>query len=382
MTAGLASEAARMSNDLERTALFRLQGILESLRGGFEENHSKVATGLAEIIVELGANPGLSRYHALAQELVRAVVREIETPIRIEIAKRLAKETDVAREITRILANDQIEVAWPILEGCATLHDEDLVEVAINRSPRHRLAIAQRKVFSELVSASLVCFSERDVVEAVLRNPGARISGATFEHIGTIAKIHPDLQDPLVRRGDLPLLLAFGMLEWVVGALHVFLYERIGGEPNALKRIIGEAIDAKTLAQTLEENVRELINGFVAATRSLSEADVIAILEGLPSGRRDLKMALVSDYMFEPLRSIRETVASGNAAWFATLCRAADVAKPVFEAMVEHLFSRSPGVVTRDIGDSGVLLLAVHEYMSKTPQQARAEVAAAARGSV
>ncbi|MCZ8123784.1 MAG: hypothetical protein O9277_10190, partial [Magnetospirillum sp.] len=67
---------------------------------------------------------------------------------------------------------------------------------------------------------------------------------------------------------------------------------------------------------------------------------------------------------------------------FATLCRAADVAKPVFEAMVEHLFSRSPGVVTRDIGDSGVLLLAVHEYMSKTPQQARAEVAAAARGSV
>ncbi|MCZ8133481.1 MAG: hypothetical protein O9248_00395, partial [Rhodobacteraceae bacterium] len=103
------------------TTFYRLKNVLDNLESGLEDNHSKVATGLAEVIVELGANPGLSRYHALAQELVRAVVREIETPIRIEIAKRLARETDVAREITRILANDQIEVAWPILEGCATL---------------------------------------------------------------------------------------------------------------------------------------------------------------------------------------------------------------------------------------------------------------------
>lgn len=367
-----------MPQETEKTALFRLQGILESLRGGLVEDHSKVAAGLAEIVVELGANPNLSRYHSLAQELVRAVVREIETPIRLEIAKRLSRETAISREIVKILANDQIEVAWPILESCANLHDEDLVEISINQSPRHRLAIAQRKAFNELVSAALVCFSERDIVEAVLRNPGAKISRATFEQICALAKRHPELQDPLVRRPDLPLLVAFGMLEWVVEALQVFLYDRIGGEPDALKRIVGEAIDAPSLADVLDNGVRRLIENFVGKIGRISGEDIVEMMGGLPAQRLDLKILLASDHTFEPLRSMRDTVLAGNGGRFATICRAADMSKPVFEGMFQHLFMSRAGGDGCSLTDSGDLLSATRVFLAKSPHQARAELAAVA----
>ena len=61
----------------------------------------------------------------------------------------------------KILANDDIEVAYPILTLSTVLLDEDLIEVARNRTIEHQVAIAERPDISEEVSATFSSNSAR-----------------------------------------------------------------------------------------------------------------------------------------------------------------------------------------------------------------------------
>jgi hypothetical protein len=105
------------------------------------------------------------------------------------------------------------------------------------------------------------------------------------------------------------------------------------------------------------------------------------MMGGLPAQRLDLKILLASDHTFEPLRSMRGTVLAGNGERFATICRAADMSKSVFEAMFQHLFMSRAETDGYSLTDSGNFLSATRVFLAKSPHQARAELAAIASSS-
>ena len=60
----------------------------------------------------------------------------------------MASETGSPRDLVSALANDQIEVAHPILTQSTVLQDMELVEIIEHRTFGHQLAIAMRKMVS------------------------------------------------------------------------------------------------------------------------------------------------------------------------------------------------------------------------------------------
>lgn len=357
----------------------RIGDILNTLSNSLNSDHHSVANHLVEVIKTLGTDPRSSHLHLIAKELLRAIVREIEVPIRATIAAKLCDDASVSKELVKILANDQIEVAWCVLEGSSSLNDEDLVEIATSQTPRHRLAIAKRKVVSALVSSSLICFGEKETIGSVLQNPNADLSERAFEQICVVAKRHPELQELLVKRHDLPLSIAFAMLEWIAEALHVYIYERISREPRGLRRIIHEAISAPSVALSLHYGVKTLIECMVSKESGWSGDDVTTVMSGLPVDRLDLKIAVASDYIYEPLQSMRDIVLHSKGDMFATVCRAADVPTTVFESMLEHLFLCRKGYDGYPLNDAGFVLAVHRTFTSKTSRQARAELARSPR---
>ena len=84
------------------------------------------------------------RERALMGGILRHLIHEVEITVRKDLAKRLAKRDDTPRELVLALANDEIEVAHPMLIDSTVLHDADLIELVRHRTQAHQLAIAMR----------------------------------------------------------------------------------------------------------------------------------------------------------------------------------------------------------------------------------------------
>ncbi len=76
--------------------------------------------------------------------------------------------------LLKMLANDEIEVAGPVLKKSTVLQDLDLVEVIRNRTIEHQLAIAVREHVSERVSGALVEAGHEWVITTLLSSPHHR----------------------------------------------------------------------------------------------------------------------------------------------------------------------------------------------------------------
>lgn len=282
-------------------------------------------------------------------DILRQLIHDVEMRVRQVLAERMAAESDAPHELIAALANDQIEVAHPILTQSTVLQDIELIEIIQHRTMGHQLAIAMRETVSEAVSDALIETGNVDVIKTLLENESADISGKAMEYLVEQSEKIDDIQVPLVNRGDLGPDLAKRMYWWVSAALrkHIVEHYRIdeaelddkiqdaihdilGGEGEidntplrkseelAEKLKIAEAIDSQLLIQTLRQGE-------------------VVLFEDLLSQLSGLRTNLIRRLIFEP-----------GGEGLAIVCKASNIDKPDFASI--FLLSRSarPGDKTVD----------------------------------
>lgn len=178
---------------------------------------------------------GMSEHeHALMNEILAKLVREFEMNVRRELAERLAARKSAPHDLIVVLANDEIEVARPILRRSTLLQTPELIEIIKNRTQEHQLSIAMRRSVSEIVSDALVETGNSDVITTLLQNDSAQITDATLSYLVDQAQRVDSYQEPLVRRRDLPIPLARKMYRWVSAALRSHILENFDIDPFEL----------------------------------------------------------------------------------------------------------------------------------------------------
>lgn len=180
----------------------------------------------------------------LMTDILRQLSREIEMTIRVELSKRLAAQPGANRELARILADDQIEVAFPILMESRVLQDVDLIEIVRERTQQHRLAVAMRADISGDVCTALVDCADDDVTVAMLRNTSAQIGAGLYERLSEQSRGSEILQEPLLGRPDLPAAIARRMFAWVSAALRHFIVGRFQLDTDAIDDTISQSLTA------------------------------------------------------------------------------------------------------------------------------------------
>ena len=145
--------------------------------------------------------------------------------VRQTISAQLATFKETPPELAAMLANDEIEVAYPILTQSEVLQDAQLIETIRNRTLEHQMAIAIRHTVPVVVSDALVETGDEDIIRTLLENSGARISQATMEYLVEEFSRVNTFQEPIVRRHDLEPELAKRMLMWVSVALRKHIVE-------------------------------------------------------------------------------------------------------------------------------------------------------------
>ena len=222
-------------------------------------------TALAATISDLFDSRGqrlTDRERNLMFDILRNIVREVEQKVRRTLSERMSSFGDAPQELITILANDSIDVAYPVLTKSRVLQDAHLVEIIRNRTLEHQLAVAVRENVSEKVSDALVETGHEGVVRTLLKNPNARISQTTMEYVVKQSQRIDSFQEPLLHRRDLSPDLAEKMFLWVSAALRQYILNNFeldqAAIDNLLEQVAFEEIGQSKLDSRDDNSANEL----------------------------------------------------------------------------------------------------------------------------
>ncbi|GIK97453.1 MAG: hypothetical protein BroJett029_16620 [Alphaproteobacteria bacterium] len=269
---------------------------------------------------------------ALMTDILKKLINDVAVPVRKALAERLATVPSAPHDVIVALANDEIDVAKPVLMRSEALLDIDLIEIIHHRSQEHQLAIAMRRNLSEQVSDALVETGNSDVIKTLLENPDARIAEATMCYLVDQARRVDSFQEPLVRRHDLPPELARKLYFWVSAALRQHIIENFDIDLAALDEAVEAAAHDAVRGITAPPDPREPNKPAVLARR-LAEARQITprlLVQTLRQGEIALFEALLAEMSGLRLRLVRRLVFEPGGEGLAVCCRALEIDKPTF----------------------------------------------------
>lgn len=332
-----ASPAGNPAN-AEESASTELQELLNLARNKSVEGRTTLVKALGDLFYDSHSELSQDERNLMGDILER-LIGDVEGVVRKALAETLSGLPESPPSVLKALANDAIDIAYPILIESAVLQDMELVEIIRHRTHEHQLAIAMRGTVSETVSDALVETDNNDVIRTLIENRGASISGETMELIVDRSQTQSDLQDPLLRRNEMSPILAKKMYWWVSAALRKNIVERFDVDSieldksieRAVKDLMGEPIAKAANVGGVDGMIKQLIAAGKVTPQLMIQTlrqGEIGLFEEMLAGLSDLNNKLVRRFVFEP---------GGEA--LAILCKSLNILKPDFASI--FLLSRS-----------------------------------------
>ena len=289
-----------------------VQQLLQLAREKSEQARSHLFEVMGDLFQEQ-ASVLSAQERALMVDNLEKLVREVSHDIRLKLSHRLADLPGIPRELAVLLANDEIDIASPILMRSRALQDADLIEIIHHRSRQHILAVAMRRDLSMSVSDVLVETGHSDVIMALLNNQEAAISEKTMAYIVDQSKHVDEFQEPLVHRRDLPRELAIKMCYWVSAAIRQFVIEKFQVDANELDDTIEPILREQVAAAEAETQPAATLTPAEEAARAIKDSGKLTarlmiqtlrrgevpMFEAMFAQAAELRLALIHRLLYE-----------------------------------------------------------------------------------
>ena len=314
---------------------------------------------LAETISDLFLQRGCTlteRERTLMFSILRHMIHDAEMSVRRIVSVPLAELDDAPRDLVQRLANDEIEVAYPILTKSTVLHDTDLIEVIQQRTLEYQMAIAIRQSVSEAISGALVQTGNESVISTLLENPNAKISDATMEYLVDEAKRINTLQEPILRRHDLDPRLAKRMFLWVSAALRQYILDNSGLSQTDIDDLLEKVTLEEVAAVTSPDRPKAKSENLAAELDTCGKVTPDLLVRSLSEGEVGLFMAMFR--RFTGLRELLVTrlVFEAGGEGLAIACKAVGIDKENFSSIFALSRKARPGSDTTLKRDSRKVL--------------------------
>ena len=247
---------------------------------------------------------------ALIGDVLCQLVEDVEEGVRATLAKAFADRSDAPPDLIQLLANDEIDIALPILLQSKMLKDPELIEIVQQRTMQHRLAIATREHVSRGVSDALVKAGEPEVALKLLENKGALLSDRSMEWLVDESERVESLQQPLLAREDLKPELAARMYRWVSAALRKHIVNNFDIDlaklDGAIKGTVDELLAQVQLVAREKKkiNIRTLFGHPAAASPEflvgLLHAGHVLVFERLFADQTKLPLETAQKFIYGP----------------------------------------------------------------------------------
>lgn len=336
--------------------------LLGLARESTDVNRAVLARTISDLFQQKGKALN-DRERFLMFDILHQIVHEVEISIRQAISSQLAKAPDAPRDLIKLLANDEIEVAFPILSQSTVLSDDDLIEIVHLRTLEHQLAISIRETVSCEVSGALVMTNDQRVIRKLLENENSNISSKTMEYLVEQSERVDTFQEPILRRKELEPEMAKRMFFWVSAALRHYIIDNVDLGKTDIDVLIDQAIH-KGIMDVAE------VNDHRSKSKELAEAlknEGIATPETLLKTLKEGEVELFFN-MFAQLTSLSATVISrvifetvGDN--LAIACKAIGVGRNDFKSIFTLSRKSKPGV-TSSLNLELTRVLAIYDQLT------------------
>jgi len=310
-------------------------------------------TALAETITGLFSQDSErlnDREFALMADILQRVLKEIEVSVRRRIAAEFASRPDVPRDLLTFLANDEIDVAYPVLSQSPVLRDADLIEVIRNRTLEHQLAVAVRAGVSEAVADELVGTDNETVITELLKNPDARISRATLAYLVEQSRRVVGYREPILSRRELPEDLGRRLVLWVSAALRKVIIDRFDFDPNEIDAMLEQIALSGDLEHDQADQEMPAVERLAEELSAAGRNDADLMISALQNGEVSLFVTLFARASGMREILVRRMLFEPGGEGLAIACKALGLAREDFSVI--FLFSRKarpvPPAVLRD----------------------------------
>src|SRR3954469_19478464 len=158
---------------------------------------------VTDLYLEGVGNPPTSE-NFLFNDIMEKIVDLFSRDLKRQVSGSLGLLPEFPHKVVRKLAADEdVEVARPVLRNAFSLTEDDLVQLAERGSQAHLTAIAGRSTLPEKVTDVLIDRGDREVVHTVTANHGARFSSYGMDRLVEKCEEDLELRELLVERPDL-----------------------------------------------------------------------------------------------------------------------------------------------------------------------------------
>jgi uncharacterized protein (DUF2336 family) len=273
--------------------------------------------------------------------------------VRRALAQALAASEDAPPAVVMALANDQAEIAAPVLLNSPLFVDADLVDLIATGSNDAQAAIAGRLALPRAVAAAIAEVGSAHACLVLLENAEADIAPFSVDRIvqrhGHLAPI----REALLQRDDLPVPTRQALVAKLSDTLADFVAARAWLAEDRARRIAKEACEKATVALAAESPADE-VRPLIRHLRVTGQLTAGLVLRSLLSGNVAMFEEALAELADMPLARVSGLVHDSGRAGFRALYDRAGLpasAYPAFrqaiEAMREGGFIAEPGGARR-----------------------------------
>ncbi|MGB8275641.1 MAG: DUF2336 domain-containing protein [Alphaproteobacteria bacterium] len=273
------------------------------------------------------------RERTLMSGIVSQLLHEVEMSVRRELAQRLAAAAHAPHELVVALANDEIQIADPILRKSGVLNDVDLIEIVKHRTQEHRVAVATRESLSPDVTQALIDSGDTDAIEALINNHDVEITRRAMDYLVSESQRVDGFQQPLLRRPDLPPQLAHRMFWWVSAALREFILTNYKIDETILDSIIHETTGAAATRAEADRSTYADAEFVVSELAGRGQLDDRFLLQCLKRGRIAAFTAALAKMASISVELARRVIFDPGGEALAVLCKASGIERSVFSSI-------------------------------------------------
>ncbi|MCC3860629.1 DUF2336 domain-containing protein [Pseudemcibacter aquimaris] len=319
-------------SDIENTTGEEIEKLMSLAHDSSKDARAALFDGITDLIEAQHQQISITEID-LMMDILSKIICDIEVNIRKKLALKLADRADLPAELIILLANDEIEVANPILLQNTLLTDKELVRIIQRKSRQHQLSIAARKMLSSDVCRELVRTDDDDVIVTLLSNQEAKIDNDTIEQIVEKSKTREILQSPLVHRQDLPKHIAARMYSWISMSLKSELMEIHSFTEEELEEQLESSIKELKKEDNLNGQTVDAEVTLIAKLKKANKLHISFLMKSLRQGNTRLFELAFAEILNVPEDIMCNILYERGPAALAIACCAARIDKSVFLTM-------------------------------------------------
>lgn len=286
-------------------------------------------------IVALALDSDLSlRESELVADVLIKLLKKAERDMRMALSEKLSTMEHVPLRLILNLANDEIDVASPVLQHSVLLDELDLLYIIKSKTAEYWRVIAMREELSMQVVDVLADTKDLETALALVDNSTISFSAHTIQVLSELSKESQELVLPFLGREEVDSDVAAMIYDYVGAELKDYIAGTYDVDIELVESCVDDVkhdLKEEKLSSNLTPDVYEITEA--KALKEQQALSVRALLSALRKGHIRLFVAQLSVYTNLPASMMEQVVSQESGKSLAIIARAFDFGEYDFTTM-------------------------------------------------